>query len=553
VSEPKDAAGIDEPAGETVEGGARRARIARLARAVGLGEERLDRSDDVSRLARHGWIAGVAGTFAVLGMGYVGSRRHALEQGWHFLSPETAARAERIWPDFFGAEGAPVDKNRVMVLALLVVLAVMLLIEVGIRLRVDRGSVIARREDAFTREFFGECILVYAVELALFTLGLVIYRSASEYGFSGRGSGYYQPWFNVMEAFRDVYFVGGLPYVILTRAFQHDPKADRKQAAFTVLKAVRYLAERMRAARGGPPEPPLKLRAKGKGRRRLAASASRRYDKPASPLDKYDRTAMLGLGVKAFFVPLMTVFFCDQFFHLVKNYDFLLDAVPQRSPMTVTVREIHDVGQSVIFSVDVGLAWAGYVASSRWIKNGMFSVEPTTLGWASALLCYPPINQTFGHYFSTPGETGFLTMDSKGAIIVFASFSIVSFSVYTASTACFGLRFSNLTHRGIITTGPYALVRHPAYASKNFSWWCVMLPFAIYQARTALGHAVGREVVDVADVAALKQMAAYVVGLVALSGMYYVRARTEERHLRRDPEYRDYTKKVPWRFVPGLV
>jgi protein-S-isoprenylcysteine O-methyltransferase Ste14 len=527
-----------DDAGDAGDAGSRPV-VARLARAFGLGEERLDRSDDVSRLSRHGWIAGVAGTFTVLGMGWLGSRRHVLDQGWHFLSPATAARAERLWPDFFGAEGAPVDKDRVMTLVLLVVLAVMFLIEIGIRLGVDRGRVIAPRKDAFSTEFLGECVLVYAVELALFSLALVIYRSVSEYGFQGRGGGYYKPWFNVMDAFRDIYLFAGLPYVILTRAFQHDPRADRKQAAFTVLKAARYLAERLRALRGGPPEPPptLKRRARKKGRPSRAVDLARAYARPAWPFDKYDRTAMLGLVVKAFFVPLMTVFFCDQFFHLVKNYDFLLDSVPTRVPMRIEVREMYDCCLSVIFSVDVGLAWAGYVASSRWIKNGMFSVEPTLLGWACALLCYPPTNRVFGFYFSTPGESGFLTMDSKTAIIVFASFSIASFSLYTASTACFGLRFSNLTHRGIITTGPYALVRHPAYASKNFSWWCVMLPFALYE-----GHQNGYQTV-----------LGHVVGLVALSGMYYVRAITEERHLRHDPEYRDYMKKVPWRFVPGLV
>ena len=44
-----------------------------------------------------------------------------------------------------------------------------------------------------------------------------------------------------------------------------------------------------------------------------------------------------------------------------------------------------------------------------------------------------------------------------------------------------------------------------------------------------------------------------VLGLVVLTGMYYMRAITEERHLRRDPEYRAYMKKVPYRFIPGVI
>ncbi len=563
MSEPTDAAGpqeTEEDEGDEAPEGGSRTVIARLARAMGLGSERLDRSDDVSRLSRHSWMAGLAGTAAVMGMGWLGSRRHVLERGWGFLRQDLLARCEQIWPQFFGPEGSGVDKNRVMVLVLLVTLLVMFLFELGIRLTVDRGSVLSIRKDWRSPAFLRECVTVYLAELGLLTFAMLVYRSVGEYGYrSGAsptpegigdrlaafvknlfffppadgGGGYYQPWFNIMGVVLHLYLVLGLPYVLLTRALQHDPRADRKQAAFTVIKAARYVAARLRLVSAPPP----KVRAGKKDKRRRAAELALRL-RPAWPFDKYDRTAMVGLLVKFFFVPLMTVFFCDQFFHLVKNYEFLLDAVPQRVPMRITTREMYDVCLSVIFSVDVGLAWAGYVASSRWIKNGMFSVEPTVLGWLVALLCYPPINRNFGLYFSTPGEHEFLSMDSKGAIIVFASFSIASFTLYTASTVCFGLRFSNLTHRGIITTGPYAIVRHPAYASKNFSWWCVMLPYAIYDAQKT--HAYGT-------------LLGHVVGLVALSSMYYWRAITEERHLRRDPEYRDYMKKVPWRFVPGLV
>src|SRR6185369_9391362 len=130
--------------------------------------------------------------------------------------------------------------------------------------------------------------------------------------------------------------------------------------------------------------------------------------------------------------------------------------------------------------VDVGLAWCGYVISSRWIKNTIFSAEPSAGGLLVALLSYPPINGMFGHYFSTPGENGFLKMGNHQVVMLLAFFSVASFCVYTSATVCFGLRFSNLTHRGIVTTGPYAYVRHPAYAAKNFSWWCVMFPVALY-------------------------------------------------------------------------
>ena len=87
----------------------------------------------------------------------------------------------------------------------------------------------------------------------------------------------------------------------------------------------------------------------------------------------------------------------------------------------------------------------------------------------------------------------------------------------------FGLRFSNLTHRGIITHGPYAWTRHPAYLSKNLFWWLSTMPLL-----TVSG--------SLADAARNTLL----MGVVA--GVYYWRARTEERHLGADPAYRAYSE-----------
>ena len=77
----------------------------------------------------------------------------------------------------------------------------------------------------------------------------------------------------------------------------------------------------------------------------------------------------------------------------------------------------------------------------------------------------------------------------------------------------FGFRFSNLTHRGILTHGPYAWTKHPAYLSKNLFWWFAVLPFL-----ATTGNPV--------------DMIRNTVVLALVSGVYYWRARTEERHSR---------------------
>lgn len=473
---------------------AKREEVAETPAIVG----EIERTSDVSALTQHGWIAGVVGSIAVLALGFIGSRINVLEKGW----------------------GLPIDvtpnKSTSAIFALVVVAAVMFIVELIVRLRVEKGSVISIADEIREKryaDFVFRCVKMYVADMFLISLFWWIYHTAGEYGFKRTSAGgYYQPWFMIMDPIFWGYAIGGLPYIMLTRALQSDPKADRKAPSFVVFKALRH----------------------------IEALFSKKDRATLEPFDQFDKTAILGLFVKAFFVPLMTVFFADQFTSLVKNYGFAASLIANgtRKP---TVRESYDCALSVIFAVDVGLAWAGYVLSSRWIKNGMVSVEPTVLGWAVALLCYPPFNRVPGFYFSNPGEHAFLALTSKPAVILLASCSIASFAVYTASTVVFGLHFSNLTHRGIIQTGPYSVVRHPAYASKNFSWWCVMFPFAIYQA------------ISQPSWDSLALLATNFVGLLSLSGLYYLRALTEEKHLAKDPEYQDYMKRVPFRFIPGVL
>jgi steroid 5-alpha reductase family enzyme len=84
----------------------------------------------------------------------------------------------------------------------------------------------------------------------------------------------------------------------------------------------------------------------------------------------------------------------------------------------------------------------------------------------------------------------------------------------------FGLRFSNLTHRGILTNGLYRYCKHPAYVSKNISWWLIAVPF-------------------IAEGGVLDALRDCLL-LFGVNVIYYLRARTEERHLSWDPVYRQY-------------
>jgi protein-S-isoprenylcysteine O-methyltransferase Ste14 len=185
---------------------------------------------------------------------------------------------------------------------------------------------------------------------------------------------------------------------------------------------------------------------------------------------------------------------------------------------------------AAMFMIDVVFATVGYALTMKPLDGHIRSANPYAAGWTAALICYPPFIMMGGggpldYHAGTAGPEGWaywfadhpLLLWGWGAGLVFLT------GVYAWATVAFGYRFSNLTHRGILTHGPYAWTKHPAYVSKNLFWWLAVLPFL----------AVTGNPVD---------MIRNSFVLAVVSGVYYWRARTEERHLMADPAYRDYAE-----------
>ncbi len=159
------------------------------------------------------------------------------------------------------------------------------------------------------------------------------------------------------------------------------------------------------------------------------------------------------------------------------------------------------------------------------------------MGWSVCLVSYPPFRVITGWFVTGPGENLYAHIPDQFIVGLFGSMMLISYFVYMLPTIWFGVRFSNLTHRGIIRKGPFAIVRHPAYAAKNFAWWCVGFPASIYVMFTS----------------SFSQGMMYIAGLVVATTIYYWRAITEERHLSFDPDYEAYCKQVKYRFIPGVI
>jgi protein-S-isoprenylcysteine O-methyltransferase Ste14 len=225
------------------------------------------------------------------------------------------------------------------------------------------------------------------------------------------------------------------------------------------------------------------------------------------------RRHLLGWTVKAFFLPLMTVYLSDE---LRAVYGAIQGLGPHTMP-------VYQLFYHLSYAVDLLFCVVGYSAAIRLFDSEIRSVEPTVAGWLVALICYQPFFSVIGRFYLQYDDATYWDNWLQAWPTVqglWASLIILLASIYALCTVSFGLRFSNLTHRGIITGGPYRFSKHPAYLAKNLSWWLISIPFVSEQ---GFGAAVRN---------------CCLLGLVNL--LYFARARTEERHLSRDPNYVAY-------------
>ena len=175
----------------------------------------------------------------------------------------------------------------------------------------------------------------------------------------------------------------------------------------------------------------------------------------------------------------------------------------------------------MMFDVIIGLC--GYLFTTKLIDNQIISVEDDWKGWFFCLMCYPPL------IFILPPTSEMMegnvwsdTSAPLSIIWLLISIQAVSWIVYWWSTVAFGLRFSNLTWRGLVQQGPYAWTKHPAYLAKNIYWWINVGTYLF-----------------AAHIATLEK--AKIFGLMTLiSIFYYGRCKCEERHLLKFEPYQNY-------------
>jgi protein-S-isoprenylcysteine O-methyltransferase Ste14 len=246
------------------------------------------------------------------------------------------------------------------------------------------------------------------------------------------------------------------------------------------------------------------------------------------PLSEPERTTLLFLLVKFIYLPMMIEFIVANW-GLMQGKIWLLQGTTPLVSFRYFNLVIFPFLIDALFLAECALYAFGYAFESPRLKSQVRSVEPTVLGWVVTLCCYPPFNSFVNNYVSwyttdaPEFSSEFVTFVLRGAVLA-------CFVIYFWGALSLGAKCSNLTNRGVVMTGAFSLVRHPAYAAKNLAWWLGLLPALLN--RTLI-------------IPALLSMAFW-------SFIYFLRAITEERHLMTDPDYQEYCKKVRYRFIPGV-
>lgn len=223
------------------------------------------------------------------------------------------------------------------------------------------------------------------------------------------------------------------------------------------------------------------------------------------------RDYLLSLAIKGFFIPLMLGFGLTDWGRLTTT------------PLVITdFRSFFEFVFQMFLLTDVVFGVIGYVCGFRILSAHIRWPERRAGGWLFCLMCYVPFWQIFNQNYLTYSDGivwGNVFALNGLAYTIWGSAILVLMGIYTLSTVSFGFRFSNLTYRGLVRSGPYRLARHPAYLSKNLSYWMVEIP--------VLGSSFGSAFANT-------------LALILINLIYYMRARYEERCCLEHEDYRIY-------------
>ncbi|MFA5800065.1 MAG: isoprenylcysteine carboxylmethyltransferase family protein [Candidatus Peribacteraceae bacterium] len=343
---------------------------------------------------------------------------------------------------------------------------------------------------------FGQLVLSYLTNVLLFAVVLLVYRTSRYY------VNFLSPQTQkTLLVFFGVYLVAAIPLELLLPPERRRLEGKGLIALRAVLRSVQSGWKYLRRYPLDLSHPPI--------------------------LSKREKTAILFLLVKIFFLPVMINFMFGNWANMMESWGKAGSAADSNA---LLLGAVFPFLTALVFFIDTIYFTFGYAVEYPVIGNEVRSVEPTFFGWVIALICYPPFNGLMDNYLVWTAD-GNATAASLFATYVIRIVALGFLWLYLWPTFALGTRASNLTNRGIVTWGPYAYIRHPAYVGKTFGWWVTSIPFLLEPGKFLVGA----------------------LSMTVWMLIYFFRALTEERHLSADPEYQEYCRKVPWRFIPYVL
>ncbi|MCB1681196.1 MAG: hypothetical protein KDI65_04615 [Alphaproteobacteria bacterium] len=233
------------------------------------------------------------------------------------------------------------------------------------------------------------------------------------------------------------------------------------------------------------------------------------------------------IALRACYIPMMLSYFSIYISTLMKGHnEFLAANLAVSSDFTwYGVLKLIMLAYFFLGAMDILFGLIGYFMTFRVLDSHIRSTDPTLIGWLVCLICYYPfwelfmISVFFQDFYSNP-EWHEWFKSTPVLMLIWGTLAIVFMCTESLTTLTFGIRFSNLTYRGVITAGLFRFTKHPQYVSKMFNRFFWYVPIL------SLNGAFG----------SLQTM----IMFAGICFIYYLRARTEENHLSRYPEYVEY-------------
>lgn len=232
--------------------------------------------------------------------------------------------------------------------------------------------------------------------------------------------------------------------------------------------------------------------------------------------------------LRAYFLPVMLCYFVFWTSMFMSERDALVqEAMPDMAAVSgIWIIKIMIMIYFVFACINSLFATIGYLMATKALDSDIQSTDPTFFGWFICLICYAPfwevlfIQSYFLSLYDNPAWHEWLAGFPIWVIATWGVLTISFMCLESFTTLTFGMRFSNLTYRGLITEGPLRFTKHPQYVFKMLNRFFCLMPFL-----SPFG---------------LFGMAQNMIMFAGLCMIYFFRARTEENHLSRYPEYVEY-------------